>query len=433
MVTEIKKKQTKMDFISPVICNHYIFGVILMISGFFRKKIKPHIKRVFISILSLIIAAAIWLPLVHIFYSSNKSEFYSEDKIPQRAKEIAKRHLELWTDPDLRKIEIEKMRRSNAEWDFMGRTFLVLSCANMVLREPEESKRYLEVIDHIIEETISLEKENGHFYFLMDYAKEHSFVVKPARSVFIDGEIAIMICARRLVKEKNDLKPMLKERIDIIVSQMEKSPVLWAESYPDECWTFCNSIALASIRISDVLDGTDHSKFINRWLDIVREELVHEDSGILVSTCTVDGLPMEGPEGSTIWTAAHFLQVVDEEFAGAQYEKARKQLGKSVLGFGWAKEWPESWKGKMDIDSGPIVPVMEASAGSSGQALIAAASFGDLDFFSALNASLEFAAFPVRKNGNLEYCASNQVGDAVLLYSMTLGPLWKELKKRGNK
>ena len=44
--------------------------------------------------------------------------------------------------------------------------------------------------------------------------------------------------------------------------------------------------------------------------------------------------------------------------------------------------------------------------------------------------SLNFAGFPVRRGGQLRYCASNAVGDAVLLYSMVLGPLWREVDRR---
>jgi hypothetical protein len=42
------------------------------------------------------------------------------------------------------------MRQSNAEWDFMGRTFLVLSLAEMGLREPYRQREFLAVMDQII-------------------------------------------------------------------------------------------------------------------------------------------------------------------------------------------------------------------------------------------------------------------------------------------
>ena len=63
------------------------------------------------------------------------------------------------------------MRHSNAEWDFMGRTFLVWSLGEMGLRNPAAKKDYLAVMDRIIAETIRLEKEQGIYVFLMPYAR----------------------------------------------------------------------------------------------------------------------------------------------------------------------------------------------------------------------------------------------------------------------
>ena len=79
------------------------------------------------------------------------------------------------------------------------------------------------------------------------------------------------------------------------------------------------------------------------------------------------------------------------------------------------------------MDSGPIVPGLDASGGSSGLAFLGAASYRDADYLSALHATLDLAAFPVERDGRLHYAASNQVVDAVILYSMTIGPLWEAL------
>ncbi len=70
-----------------------------------------------------------------------------------------------------------------------------------------------------------------------------------------------------------------------------------------------------------------------------------------------------------------------------------------------------------------------ASAGSSGQAILGAAAFGDREFLSSLLASLEFAAFPLKRKSGLRYSASNQVGDAVVIYALVQGPLWRKVKE----
>ena len=325
------------------------------------------------------------------------------------------------------------MRRCNAEWDFMGRTFLVLALGNMALREPGMKAECLEIMDTIIDETLRLEREEGLYFFLMPYAKSGSFVMKPAGSQFLDGEIALMLAVRRVVEEKEKYKGPLRERVDVMVARMRQSPVLSAESYPNECWMFCNAVSLAAMRMADFLDGTDHSEFFKEWVATAKEKLVHAETGLLVSSYTVGGMAMDGPEGSTIWMAAHCLRLVDKEFAEDQYRRARKELGRKVLGFGYGREWPVSWVGPMDVDSGPVIPVLGVSAGSSGLAFVGASAFGDEKYLEALAATLDFAAFPSRRDGELRYCASNQVGDAVLLYSAVMGPVWDTVAEAGKR
>ena len=383
--------------------------------------------RLVLGALSLAIAAAVWLPAVHLFFPGNVTEYFTDRDVAPKARQLADYHLHLWEDPALRKVEVDKMRSSCEEWDFMGRTFLVCALANLGMRQPESKDEVLDIIDTIIEDTLRIESEKGPYHFLMPYARYSRFRIQPARSVFIDGEIALMLAVRRVLEEKEAYRPLLLERVRTIIYRMKQSPVLVAESYPDECWIFCNTIALAAIRIADFLDGTDRSAFLDEWVRTAKEYLVDPETGLLISSCTVNGEHMDGPEGSTLWMACHCLQLIDEDFARDQYERAAGQLRRSFLGFGYAREWPPSWVGPQDVDSGPVIPVLEASPASSGLAFIGGNAFKDAGFLSSLVRSLEFAGLPRLRDGRLKYCASNQVGDAVMLYAMLQGPVWDKV------
>lgn len=388
-------------------------------------------RRILVGLMATALASLIWISSLHLFFAQPASAFRPLQGVSPKARQLAERHLRLWNDPKSREQELQRMRASNAEWDFMGRSFLVWSLANLGLRDPALKPSCLETMDRIIDETLRLERERGMYVFLMSYAKADSYVVQPPRSLFVDGEIALMLGARRLLEEKPDYEPLLTERLAVITNGLRNSPNMVLESYPNECWTFDHCVALAAIRLADRLDGTDHSALIRDWIAMARQNLVHPASGLLVSSFTTRRQVMDGPEGSTLWLVSHCLQVLDEAFARDQYERARRQLGEITLGFGYAHEWPPSWRGPADIDSGPIIPFFNISAGSSGTAFIAASAFGDDRFLSSLSATLDFAAFPSRKSGGLKYCASNQVGDAVLLYAATLGPMWDAIKTGG--
>ncbi|OGV59913.1 MAG: hypothetical protein A2X45_13760 [Lentisphaerae bacterium GWF2_50_93] len=392
-------------------------------------------KKILVQAAALILAFFIWIPMVHLFFKEDISNYLSDDAISPKAKMLAGRQLKIWRDPELRKIELQKMQNRNPEWDFMSRTFFVLSLANMAIREPGFKDEACGIMDCIIDATLETEKRNGMYHFLLEYAsRSGAWKIDPPRSIFIDGEIALMLGARRLVGEKPEYASLHRQRISSILERMGKSPVMCSESYPDECWIFCNTIALASIKMSDVLDKTDNSEFLARWVDTARKSLTDRKTGLLISTYTVDGSPLEcgfGPEGTSIWLACHMLQIIDRDYAEDQYRRARKELSGNLLGFGYSREWPVSCRGSMDIDSGPVVPVLGASASASGLAFIAASAFKDKEYFSRLITSLNCGGFPLKKDGMLYYQAGNPVGDAVLLYSFVEGPLWEKISGKG--
>lgn len=389
------------------------------------------VRRLAVACIVLGAATALWLPALHYFFRPVPADLDPATTVAPRARALSNRALRLWEDPSERATSVARMRVSNAEWDFMGRTFLVLALTNLAEREPAARARYLATVDRIVDDTLAVERERGMYHFLMPYAHDGAFRDRAARSIFVDGEIALMLAARDVVERRPELDAELASRVERITAQMQAGPVLSGESYPDECWTFCNTTALAALRLSDVALGTDHSALAAAWVANARRTLLDRDTGMLVSSYRYDGTHLDGPEGSSIWMSAHNLLLVDPDFAREQYVLARRHLGRDVLGFGWAREWADVHPGVMDVDSGPIVPVLEASAGSSGLAILGARAFEDDAWLGSLLTSLDFAGFPISNGSELRYAAGNQVADAVLLYALTFGPLWDEASRTG--
>jgi len=212
-------------------------------------------KRIAAGLAALLAAAFIWLPCLHFFFAKPAQAFRQPQGLSPGAVELAARHLQLWSDAALRETELKKMRVSNAEWDFMGRTFLVWSLVNMGLREPGMKGEYLPVIDQIIQETVKIEKQDGIYAFLMPYAKARPYQISPARSLFLDWEIALMMGARRMLQEEPGYKQPMTERLNVIEQRMRSNPLMAMESYPDECWTFDDAVALVAFKVADRLDG----------------------------------------------------------------------------------------------------------------------------------------------------------------------------------
>jgi len=386
-------------------------------------------KRFIFGIFALSFAVILWFTTLSLFFKENIYHYYSEGNISPKARLILNRHLEVWKTPYLKEREIANEHASNPEWDFMWRTFFVLSMANIALQEPQMQKDLLPVMDQVIENTISLIENKGLYYFLMEYAKQNDFVSQPPRSLFYDGEIALMVGVRRLVQENDEYRLLHKKYVDTIIERMSKGPILCAESYPDECWIFCNTVSLVAVKISDILDGGDHSELIEQWMRMARQKLIHSKTGLLVSAFTLSGNPIHGPEGSTIWMAAHCLSFVDEVFARDQYSRAKQELIGNFFGFGYSSEWPRSWRGTPDCDAGGLLAIAHASPSATGFALLAAHTFNDKKLFSQIITSLNLAGLPLKNKKTLKFAASNLVGDAVILYSLVEGPVRERIRE----
>jgi hypothetical protein len=347
-----------------------------------------------------------------------------------RAVRLLDEQIATWQDPERLAAMQAGLRAYNPEWDFMQRTFLVLALADAALADPARQNELLPVMDGIIDDTLARIEAQGTRWFLMAYVDRAPFQNAEGRSLFVDGEVALMLGARRLVRDEFARAEQHRAWNALVERHFAQSPALLPESYPDEAWLFCNTNALVALRMADALDGSDHGPLIERWVAHARASLLEESTGLLGSEFTWDGVMLDGPEGSSVWLVATNLLVLDEPFARDQYARAREALYRSLLGLGYAREWGPGWKGPVDVDSGPIVPVIEASPSSSGFALMAATAFGDEPTRTALARSLHAADLLVRLDPRLAALADNAVGDAVLLHALTFGPLWAEIEGR---
>lgn len=383
-------------------------------------------RRALLPLCLLCAFTLIWPRVLRAWFAPDVAPIFDRSALHPLAARLAAHQFGVWTAPG---DAARDARDANPEWDFMGRTFLAWSAANMALREPARKALHLATMDRLIARTLELEARHGFRHFLMKYGQADTFVVQPARSLFVDGEVALMLALRRLVEDRPAERALLQARLGVMETQLRESPLIAAESYPGECWTFDHANAMAAFRIADVLDGSDHSQLISAWLRIARERLIDPATGLLVSSYGLDGTVKDGPEGSTIWLTAHALDLIDPVFAADQYARARLHLDHSIAGFWLAREWPNGSDGRIDVDSGLQLPIVEASPSSSAFALMAAANFADREALTGLMASLTFAAFPVDDATGTHFAASNAVGDSVILYALTLGPAWERVKE----
>ncbi len=377
-------------------------------------------RSLFVGPVSVLVAACIVLPALHLAFRRPPDAY---------ARPLLARQLAQW-DAGRRDVA----RDVNPEWDLGHHTFFALALANVALdaRTTDADRARLRVaVDGVLDELRT--RPPDHFH--LAYFHDAPFRDGGARSMFLEGEILFVLGARLEAWPDGSMHAELDERARRVAQMMLRAPRGMAESYPNECWTFANTLALAALAVAEhvlarpVAGAADARR---RFLANV-PALTDRATGLLVSSTTWDGATLDGPEGSSIFASAHFLELVDPSLARDQYERAKRELVARPLGFAYAREWPAAAVAPRafhaDVDSGPVVPLVSAGAGASGMAVLGAAAFHDDALLAELTTSLELAAFPERRGDGLRFLASNAIGDAVLLYATTQGPLFARVRE----
>jgi hypothetical protein len=283
-------------------------------------------------------------------------------------------------------------------------------------------------MDAIITDTLAQEAAAGQAHWLLPYGHARPWD-GTGRSLFVDGEVLVMLGARRLVADDTPAwTAETQRRAALVRGNLGSAGALpIAESYPDEGWTFCHTMALVGLRMHEVLDGADHRAAIEGFTDFAEARLVHAETGLLNSEFDMQGRIHDGPEGSSLWFTVTALRVLDPAFGQQQYDRARGALGRTFMGLGYAREWPAGYENGVDVDSGPLVPGLEASASSSGLAIAASRAYGDDRWHGQLVGALGAAEAVMTVDPMLAAAADNPVGQAVVQWGLGIGPVWARL------
>jgi hypothetical protein len=164
-----------------------------------------------------------------------------------------------------------------------------------------------------------------------------------------------------------------------------RSPFLMA--YPGQSWPVDSVVAMAALRTVDRAAGTDHGPLIDRWIARAGE-LVDPGTGLLPHvTDPVTGAMVQGARGTSQAIIQSFWAIVDPAGAPAVYARFREHFVTSVLGVVGIREYPGGVDGAGDVDSGPLV--LGVSASASTVAIGAARANGDTGLAAALTQEVE--------------------------------------------
>ncbi|MFE7799573.1 hypothetical protein [Nocardia sp. NPDC057440] len=183
-------------------------------------------------------------------------------------------------------------------------------------------------------------------------------------------------------------------------------------AYPGQAWPVDGVVAVAVLRLHDRIVGSRFEPVIAQWLTSARAHL-DPTTGLLPHQAT----PLkEGARGSSQAMIQRFLPEIDAPWARQQYSAFRRIFVDTPLGLPGVREYPHGHNGAGDVDSGPLI--LGVSASATVVTIGAARVHGDQSFAGPATSLGESLGIPVTLGDSKRYAfGALPIGDAFLAWS----------------
>lgn len=242
----------------------------------------------------------------------------------------------------------------------------------------------------------------------------------PEHGIFQAGwalTLAVVIAER---SHQPDDRADVERRAKVVSTALASSASGFLESYPGQFWP-CDTVVAAS-GLASAQRLMPHKE----WLTTLRkwraatEPAVDSAHGLLPHRVTSSGAPLEGPRGSSQSIIQAFMPdvdlVLDGQLDAGRWQRFREVFVVRKLGLVGVREYPRGTAGPSDVDSGPLIAGVSASA--SVVALGAARRVGEVSLASAPDREAELLGAPISLGAEKYYAFGLvPVGDAFLAWA----------------
>ncbi len=194
------------------------------------------------------------------------------------------------------------------------------------------------------------------------------------------------------------------------------SPIGVPPSYPDGHWPCDAVVAMAAVvRAGEVSGAPVDATTLAGWrtsLDALRDP----GTGLLAHRVRADGSIAEGARGSSQAIVQSFWPDLDPDGAAQQWQLFTRTFVVRRFGLVGVREYPIGNASAGDVDSGPLIAGVSASASAVG--LAAARRNGDAALAATLDREAEYLGLPLEWSGERRFAFGLvPVGDAFVAWA----------------
>lgn len=371
-------------------------------------------KTLFITILSLILVKVVWV--VWSCWGNGTFEEERDDIIERKNYLVDK----IVVDPLqlLNEMPHGIGLQFQGEWALYSCSMLTSALANIAELYPETREKAVSTIDSLIRivksPTLSL-------YDFLRWGEEPLESLDGDKShVSYLSHLAWMIGNYRRLSGDDKYDNLHDSLCATMNCRILHSPILNLPTYPDEP-IYVPDMMVAIVALSDYnrLNDGKYASTVKRWLEKAKNEWCDVETGLLASFLDENGKPIGEVKGSYSALNCYYLTLLDDEYAGEQYDRLKKYFRQNFPVSGIKEYHDRSCLFGNDIDAGPII--LNLSPSGTAFAIGSATYMGDDDFRRQLLKTAEIAGHTVKWNGRRHYLLANiaLVGEAITLAMRT--------------
>lgn len=226
----------------------------------------------------------------------------------------------------------------------------------------------------------------------------------------------------RLTPEDIDQRILYEAEGDHMADTFFASETPYLTSYTRQAWPVDSVVAISALALHDQIYEPRYTGVIQQW---VRDASLWDDplTGLLPHMVDPNtGEARDSARGSSQSVILRFLGDIDPELAAEHYLIFRQEFLDYFISVPGIREHPRGVDGEGDVDSGPLINGLSASA--TVVSMGAAFQYGDRELGEAWVHVGESAALPFNFGGQKRYVfGALPVTDAFLVWSQTALPL----------
>ena len=244
----------------------------------------------------------------------------------------------------------------------------------------------------------------------------------PEHGIFQAGwALAVAVDLARASGDPADREDV-RRRARTVETALRGSAAGFLQSYPGQYWPCDTVVAAGALTDAAVLlDQPDWLATVRAWR-AQAQRFADPATGLLPHRVDGEGRSLEGPRGSSQSVIQAFWPMVDRGLDGRQdlesWSAFRREFLVREAGLVGVREYPRGTDGRGDVDSGPLL--LGVSASASTITLAAARANGDPALAEDLSREAELLGLPTAWGGQRRYALGIlPVGDAFLAWART--------------